>query len=73
MDDENINVKEAKKSLKTHIKFFEAMLQHIKGTDQTFKARAMWATWCLHQYINNQLMTDIEKAMKELGTKDEKE
>ncbi len=29
------------------------------------KGKAMWTGWCLHRYINNNLMLDIEKAMKD--------
>lgn len=64
------NVNEAKKSLKHHIKFFESLLGHIRFGDPVLKGRAMWATWCLHRYINDQLIDDMEKAMKELGDKD---
>lgn len=70
MTDENKNIYEAKQSLKSHIKFFEALLKHVNGNDEVFKNRAMWATWCLHRYINDKLMVDIEKAMKEYGSKD---
>ncbi len=64
---EDKNVQEAKQSLKSHIKFFEALLNHIKGGDEVLKGRAMWATWCLHRYINDGLINDIERAMREHG------
>jgi hypothetical protein len=54
---------DAKKCLKSHIKFFEALLKHINGDDLAFKGRAMWTAWCLHNYMNGQLMKDVEKAM----------
>ncbi len=69
MSDENKNIYEAKQSLKAHIKFFEALLKHVNGTDEVLKARAMWATWCLHRYINDGLIVDIEKAMTQFGGK----
>jgi hypothetical protein len=69
MSKENANIIEAKQSLKSHIKFFESLLKHINGSDPSMKARAMWASWCLHRYINDGLITDIEKAMKENGDK----
>jgi hypothetical protein len=69
MSEENKNVYEAKQSLKAHIKFFEALLKHVNGNDEVQKARAMWATWCLHRYINDGLIVDIEHAMREYGTK----
>jgi hypothetical protein len=58
------NVKEAKNSLKSHIKFFESLLKHLNGTDEVMKGRAMWAAWCLHRYINDRLIGEIEKAMQ---------
>lgn len=63
---EDKNVYEAKQSLKSHIKFFEALLNHIKGNDPVLKGRAMWATWCLHRYINDGLVKDIEMAMQQV-------
>lgn len=66
-EQENKNIHEAKQSLKAHIKFFEALLGHIKGNDQVLQARAMWATWCLHRYINDGLIADIERAMQQHG------
>lgn len=72
MNREDNSVIEAKKSLKAHIKFFEALLKHLNGNDTILKGRAMWATWCLHRYLNDGLLVDIEKAMKELGASDQK-
>lgn len=64
---QNENIKEAKNSLKAHIKFFQALLSHIRSEQEPFMSRAMWATWCLHRYINDKLMTDIEEAIKKHG------
>lgn len=64
------NIQEAKQSLKSHIKFFESLLGHIKGNNEVLKARSMWATWCLHRYIQDQLVFDIEKAMTQFGDKE---
>ena len=63
----NENITEAKKSLKYHIKFFESLLAHIRKGEEPQLSRAMWATYCLHRYINDGLINDIEKAMKEHG------
>jgi hypothetical protein len=63
MSEENKNVYEAKQSVKSHIKFLEALLKHLNSDDDVLKGRAMWATWCLHRYINDGLMRDIQKAM----------
>ncbi len=65
MSEENSNVSEAKQSIKSHIKFFEALLKHLNGNDKVLQGRAMWAKWCLHRYINDGLVNDIEKAMRE--------
>ena len=62
---ENVNITEAKKSLKHNVKFFQSLLAHIKKGEEPFMSRSMWATWCLHRYINDQLVHDIEKAMRE--------
>jgi hypothetical protein len=67
MSREDKAVIDAKKSLKAHIKFFESLLGHLRGNDTILKGRAMWATWCLHRYINDGLIGDIENAMKEHG------
>ena len=67
---ENVNITEAKNSLKHHIKFFESLLQHIRRGDEPHLSRSMWAAWCLHRYINDQLIVDIQKAMMEFGTKE---
>ena len=65
MNKENKNVYEAKQSVKAHIKFFEALLKHLNGNDEVLKGRAMWASWCLHRYINDSFIPDIEKSMLE--------
>lgn len=62
---ENKNITDAKHSLKSHIKFLEALLKHINGNDTILKNRAMWATYCLHRYINDGLMIDIETEIRE--------
>ena len=65
----NSNIQEAKLSIKSHIKFFESLLKHISGNDQELRGRSMWASWCLHRYINDKLIIDIEQAMKEYSDK----
>ncbi len=67
---EDQSVIEAKKSIKHHIKFFESLLKHLNGDDLILKGRSMWAAWCLHRYINDGLITDMEKAMKENSNKE---
>ncbi len=70
MSREDENVVEAKNSLKSHIKFFESLLKHINSDDVVMKGRAMWAAWCLHRYMQESLINDIENAMKEHGNND---
>lgn len=65
MNKDDSNLYEAKQSVKAHIKFFEALLKHLNGSDQVLKGRAMWASWVLHRYINDGLIPDMEKAMRE--------
>ena len=70
MRDSNKNYVEAEKTLKAQIDFFQALLKHIRGKDESLKAKAGWTTYCLHNYINNGgLMTDIESSIKNHGTK----
>ena len=64
---EQQNIKDAKKVLKSHIKFFEILLNHIKKGEEPLLSRAMWAAWCLNQYINDKFIHDIERALKENG------
>ena len=70
MNKEEQNVYDAKKAIKAHIKFFESLLKHLNGTDRAFKNRAMWTSWCLNNYMNNELMNDIQKRMKETAIND---
>jgi hypothetical protein len=58
------NIYEAKQSIKSHIKFFESLLKHLNSDADRQKNRALWASWCLHRYINEGLIVDIEQAMK---------
>jgi len=64
MTKEYDTVLEAKKSVKAHIEFFENLLQHLKGTDKVLRNRAVWAAWCLHRYINDHLITDVNEAVR---------
>jgi DNA-binding transcriptional regulator Cro len=57
------NVYEAKQSLKSHIKLFQSCLKQLNGSDDKAKNKAMWLSWCLHRYINDNLFTDIKSAM----------
>lgn len=67
----NNNVIEAKKSLKSHIKFLTSLLGHLQRNDPILQSRAMCAAYCLHRYINDGLIADIEKVMKDHGGKSE--
>lgn len=61
---------EARKSCKAHIEFFEKLLEHLKGTDKALRNRAVWAAWCLHQYINNHLVADVNASIQAYGVKE---
>lgn len=64
MTKENNNLLEAKRSMKANIEFLEAVLGHLKGTNKLLRDRAVWAAWCLHRYINDHLIGDINEAMR---------
>lgn len=64
MNKDEKNVYEAEVSIRAHIKFLKALLSHLKGSDQVLKGRAMWASWCIHRYLNDVLVADIESAMR---------
>ena len=64
MTQEYENLLEARRSVEAHIQFFESILKHLKGTDKVLRARAIWAAWCLHRYINDHLMNDIQAAIE---------
>ncbi len=53
-------VLDAKRVLKTHIQFFESLLQHLKGTNKVLRNRAVVATWCLHRYVDTKLIPEIQ-------------
>ena len=64
MTKDHNNVLEAKRSLKVHIEFMEALVKHLNGPDKVLRARAMWAAWCLHRYFNDNLISDIQDAIE---------
>jgi hypothetical protein len=57
------NVYDAKKCLKHHIKFMESILAHLSSTDKVLQGRSMWASWCINNFFNKQLVNDIKKAI----------
>ncbi len=67
MNQQNNTLQEAKKSVKAHIEFFEKLLEHLKGPNKELRSRAVWAAWCLHRYINDHLIGDINTAMAAYG------
>ncbi len=70
MTKEYNTVLEAKKSVKSHIDFFENLLKHLNSTDKALRTRAVWAAWCLHRYINDHLIADINAASEILTPKE---
>lgn len=65
MTKEYDTVLEAKKSLRVHIEFFEELLKHLKCPDKVLRNRAVWATWCLHNYIDTRLIGEIQDAIRQ--------
>lgn len=55
---------EAKQSLKDHIRFIQSLIKHLTGKDETSKAKAVWTAYCLHNYLENGLISDVEKAIE---------
>jgi hypothetical protein len=60
---EDKTVTDAKKCLKSHIKFLESLLRNINRNDEALLSKSMWTSWCIHQYMQNQLMTDVKNAI----------
>ncbi len=65
MSREDASVVDAKAVIKHQIKFLESLKKHIFGDNLMLKSNAMWTAWCLHQYMQNHLIKDIETAMRE--------
>jgi hypothetical protein len=59
-DNENINIIQAKKSIKSIIKLMETLRFNINGSDPQMKMRSLLATWFIHRYINDDLMSEVE-------------
>lgn len=51
---------EARRSLKSQIKFLEKLLDRLNGTDKQLRNSSILATWCLAKYFNEQFMQDIK-------------
>jgi len=65
MTQEYNTILQAKKSVKAHIAFFESLLKHLNGTDKALRARAGYAAWCLHRYINDRLMGELQAVIEQ--------
>lgn len=57
-------IKDAKKSIKNHIKFFQTLLEYIRSEKEPALSHAMWTAYCLHQYIEGKLVDDVIEAMR---------
>ena len=64
---ENVNITEAKKSLKHSITFLQSLLKHVNKGEEPNLGRSVIASWCLHRYIHDQLGKDMEKAFEDVG------
>ena len=65
MSNDSDIIRDAKKSIKHHIKFLESLKQNISFGSDEMKHKAIWATYCLHRYMNDKLMDDIQAAIKQ--------
>jgi hypothetical protein len=43
----------------------QTLVKHLNGPDKLLRGRAMWASWCLHRYFNNQFIKDIQNAIEQ--------
>jgi hypothetical protein len=66
---ENINITQARESLKHHIELYKSLLDNIDKGKEPLLSRSVWASWCLYRYIQDRLLDDIEKAGREHGRK----
>lgn len=57
-------IKDAKKSLRAHIKFLNSLKDHIIKAKEPFLSRSMFAAYCIDKYMNEHLKNDIEKCME---------
>jgi hypothetical protein len=64
MEKEPSNLLEAKMSLKANIKFMETLLEHLKGGNKLLRGRAVVATWCIHRYLNDKLIGEIQDTIE---------
>jgi hypothetical protein len=54
----------AKRSLKAHIDFMETLVKHLNGPDKALRGRAVVASWCIHRYFNEKLMSEIKEMIE---------
>lgn len=64
MAKEHRNILQAKRRTKFHIAFLEGILSNLKSNNKVFKTRALFAAWCMDNYIRNNLISDVEEAIK---------
>jgi hypothetical protein len=65
MSKEYDTVIEARRTMKAHIQFLEALLKHLKGHDKNLRTKAVITAWCLHRYFTNSLMKEVEAVLRE--------
>jgi len=56
----NIDYLQAIESLKYNIKFMEDLMKNIYGEDKDQIIKAIYAANCIHRYINDQLINDVQ-------------
>jgi hypothetical protein len=58
------NILEASNSLEDNIEFMKMLLKHMNGQDKGIQIRSLFGAWCIHRYINDILIEDVEKAIE---------
>jgi len=61
---EHPRIIEAKKNLKSHIKFLESLLTHIRKGEEPYLSGALWAELAISKYFNDHLINDITGHME---------
>lgn len=59
-DDKSDILKQAIRSVKGNINFFQDLLIKLKKGNEIEKLLALWTARCLHDYVGGQLMKDVK-------------
>lgn len=58
------NILEAKRSLKSHLKFMQNLLDLLNGHDRHSRGGALLAAWCIDRYLSEKFMLEIQEELK---------